>query len=211
MNQVNATNASQASLGVTICAAALIASFFMPWVSAFGFNASGFDITKLGSYANWLWIIPASAGLTLLVSLTNSDNRLVGFITGAIPLAALVYVFARAGQAEMPGFLRDVVTEGLTKVAGIGLWLTIACSVVIVLAALLGLQNSSVPNVANSMPRHDTEAPLMKAVEPSYVNEVSPAHHAATVGNKIASAFCPECGSKVSSNSSFCGECGQAL
>ena len=50
MSQVNTTNANQASLGITICAAALITSIFMPWVSAFGFNVSGFDITKLGSY-----------------------------------------------------------------------------------------------------------------------------------------------------------------
>lgn len=138
-----ASGATQSSLPITICAAGMIAAFFMLWASAFELNASGFDITKFGSHANWLWVVPAAAVLTVLVSLTSSDNRLVGFITGAIPICAVAWAYMQVGKADMPGALRSLLTDRLTQVAGIGFWLTMACGMSMLFAAALGVQKSS--------------------------------------------------------------------
>lgn len=134
----------QPSMGVLILASALLAAFFMPWLQVLGAGLSGYEIGRLGSYGNYAWIVPILAGFTITVSLARQNNRLLGAITGIAPLVVLLYAVTRvAGEAGPRGFGQLLDVAG--HVLSIGAYLTIICSLGLLIASMIPPQVQSSP------------------------------------------------------------------
>lgn len=111
--------------------------FFMPWYQLLGKGISGYNLGQLGSYGNYAWIIPILAGATVLLTFSGVNNRVVGSITGIVPLGAILYFLIRiASKGEGRAF--QYVLEVAGHVLSIGAWLTIIFSIAIIIAAFYG-------------------------------------------------------------------------
>jgi hypothetical protein len=132
---------------VLACAVGLLAAFFMPWVQLFGASMSGYNLGRLGSYANYAWIIPILTGATIWISLNGANNRVVGAVSGIVPLGAILYVLTRLGLAG--GSEATSGALNLTgRVLGVGAWLTIILSIAIIIAALVPPNATSDAHIA---------------------------------------------------------------
>lgn len=116
----------QRSLFARIAAFAMLAAFLLPWAQVFGFGGSGYQITKLGSYANLAWLVPAGGAAYLILAFAGSPQRhLTGIAAGLLPWVALLYGISK-------------VSTDLFQVLAIGAYITLAAG-----AALLVLSWSA--------------------------------------------------------------------
>ena len=115
-------------------ASGLLAAFFMPWVQLLGAGLSGYQIGNLGSYANFVWIIPILAGATVAVSLSGKDNRVVGGFAGIAPILALLYAFIRFCSEAGPNAAGQI-SEIAQHVFSIGAYLTLIFAVCLLVVA----------------------------------------------------------------------------
>ena len=122
----------------SVCAIAIVVAFFLPWAQLFGFSASGYGVTKLGSYANLLWLIPAAGLLALVLNLQASPHRTTGgVIAGLMPWLALVFAVADVGN-------------NLFHLLSIGAYVTLAASLTLLAKSALP---SAEPTAPSSLPR----------------------------------------------------------
>lgn len=132
----------QSSKYADICAGVLLVAFFLPWLQILGEGASAYDLTRLGSYANALWVVPTLAGITVAVSQVGGNNRPLAVITGIVTLAGIVYGFYQlAGVldvlgAEVTPEVADNIAELLAHSVAIGLYLTALASVGLIVFAV---------------------------------------------------------------------------
>lgn len=141
---------------VLVCAFGLLAAFFMPWFQFFGSGISGYNLGQLGSYGNYVWVIPILAGATILLSFSGINNRGIGIIAGMVPLGAILYGLLRIG-GEGGGRAIGNVLELAGQVLSIGAWLTIIFSISIIIAAVINKIGGS--NFALPMPDFSTLKP----------------------------------------------------
>jgi hypothetical protein len=115
-----------------ILAIVLIGCFFLPYYSAMGTNMSGFDIVK-SQGGDWKKYIPALiplSGLMLLIGALNNGNYPGGRGLWAwLPL--LTIIFMLIALPAIDGTPIKLVLKSLGKEYGIGLWVTIAASVIL--------------------------------------------------------------------------------
>lgn len=123
------------SMGVLVFSCGLMAGFFMPWLQIFGVGVSGYQIGRFGSYGNYTWIIPVLAGVTILMSLARMPNRGIGALTGLVPIGALGYALARIAEQSRPRGTEQIF-EIAQHVFSVGGYVTLACSVGLLLAAI---------------------------------------------------------------------------
>ena len=90
----------------------MIIFFFMPWAQLLGISVSGYDLQKLGSYGNLVWLIPVCSGITIAVGFYGKRQRELAQLTGALPILGLVYALVKVGP-------------DLFHVLGIGAYLTL--------------------------------------------------------------------------------------
>lgn len=83
---------------LVLCAAGLLASFFMPWVTILFGHPSGFDLQRLGDLHKLYWSIPVFSGVAIIAALTKRSQRTAAQIAGAVPYAILIYWLAKAGS-----------------------------------------------------------------------------------------------------------------
>jgi len=122
----------KSSKPVIVCAFGILAAFFMPWIQFLGAGISGYNLGQLGSYGNYFWVIPILAGATILISFSGINNRVIGFITGFVPLGAILYGLLKlAGNRDNA----DMVLRLAGQVLSIGGWLTIIFSIAIIIVA----------------------------------------------------------------------------
>jgi hypothetical protein len=126
---------------VIVFAIGLLVGFFLPWVQFLGFGISGYSLGKLGSYGNYAWIIPILASSTLIASFTGRDNRSIGTLTGVIPIVAILYLVANIIDGRRDA---EDILEILIQVISIGGWITIICSLGLLIGGSLP---SKVPEV----------------------------------------------------------------
>jgi hypothetical protein len=127
-------NKQSPSKPVLIFACCILGAFFMPWFQLFGFAVSGYNLGRLGSYGNYAWIVPILSGVTVITSLSGFGNRGIGALTGIVPLGAMIYGILRLGSGG-GGDALNGVAKIVGEVLSIGAYVTIFCSVGIVLAA----------------------------------------------------------------------------
>lgn len=122
---------------VFFCALGLFAAFLMPWIEGpAGLGMSGYSLGQLGSYANYAWVVPILAGATLFVSISGINNRVVGFVAGIVPIAAITYFLTRLTVEDGSDVTRGVL-DVAKNVLAIGAWLTLAFSVALIVASLV--------------------------------------------------------------------------
>ena len=121
----------QRALFAKIAAFVMLAAFLMPWTQVFGFGGSGYQITKLGSYANFAWLVPASATAYLILAIAGSPQRhLAGIAAGLLPWVALLYGISK-------------VTTDLFQVLAIGAYLTLIAAAVLLLLSWTALGDAA--------------------------------------------------------------------
>ncbi|NUM77077.1 hypothetical protein HUU40_22190 [candidate division KSB1 bacterium] len=120
----NQPTSSSARLNLeSICAAGMIAAFFLPWAQIFGFSASGYNLGKLGSYANLAWLIPGMSVAVIALRLAGKSIKIAALITGLMPFVGLLYGVSKIG-------------DKLFHVVGVGVYLTLALGLILILASL---------------------------------------------------------------------------
>lgn len=119
---------------VLLCAGVMIIAFFMPWVQFFGLGASGYALSKFASEGKFAWLIPIVAGITVLVSINGKDNRPIGIVAGVLPLVAALFGVMRLMEETGTAASRQILEIG-SNALGIGVWLTLAASIGIIVAA----------------------------------------------------------------------------
>jgi hypothetical protein len=117
-------------------AACLLVAFLMPWVEINHVGSSGLELAKLGSYGNYAWLIPIFATLTIVVSVSKTDNRVIGGLTGGIPLVALLYLYFRIRGEAGPEATIELL-KNAPHVLGIGAYLAIVASLCLIFAAVI--------------------------------------------------------------------------
>jgi len=122
-----------------ILAVVLIGCFFLAYFSFFGASISGYDLVfsggKSGGKGEWqkylLLLIPLS-GVLLLIGALNNENYPVGRnLLCWLPLLTVLYTVLISPMIE--GAAIGDVFKALGKGYGIGLWITIAASLVLAL------------------------------------------------------------------------------
>ncbi len=117
-----------------ILAVILIGCFFLAYFSFFGTDVSGYDLVFKGG-GDWqkyiLLLIPLS-GVLLLIGALNNDNYPLGRnLLCWLPLLTILYTVLISPVIE--GAAIGDVFKALGKGYGIGLWITIAASLVLAL------------------------------------------------------------------------------
>ncbi len=112
-----------------ILAVVLIGCFFLPYVSVMGMSASGFDAVK-GPGGDWKKYIPLLipiSGVLLLIGALNNGNYPLGrnFLCW-LPLLTCIFLLVID-----PLLISKVAIGDMVKVIGVGLWITVAASVVL--------------------------------------------------------------------------------
>lgn len=90
------------STGILVCATALTAAFFMPWVNLAGFGPSGYGIQDFfKGEALLLWAMPVLGVATLFLRSVPESQRGVAQMAGASPFLALGYGLHLLGEELM--------------------------------------------------------------------------------------------------------------
>ena len=123
-----------------ICAIAIIVAFFLPWLSLGFISFSGYDLPNLASSVSQFG---AAFSEDSSASSSGSNAWLV-YLVPLLAVAALGFeyleknsknLFLASGVVNLIGFIYALVeVEGEIGSFGVGLWLTILASVVMLLA-----------------------------------------------------------------------------
>jgi len=79
-------------------AAVLLASFFAPWATFLGGNISGLDIQKNFESYKFVWLVPAIAGVALVLNMAGLRTATVRRAAGGVPVAILIYSLNKFGS-----------------------------------------------------------------------------------------------------------------
>jgi hypothetical protein len=116
---------------ISIAAAALCISFFMPWVNILGANVSGMDIQKNFSSYRLVWLVPVLALITLLLAIAGQNTNVIRRIAGICPFIILAYALSQMGS-------------DLFQAVGAGGWLALIGGV-----ALICIPNARKPTISS--------------------------------------------------------------
>ena len=83
---------------ISIAAAAVFFSFFLPWVNILGANISGMDIQKNFSDYRLVWLVPVLAVITFLLNFAGQKTNLVRRLAGLCPFVILAYALSQMGS-----------------------------------------------------------------------------------------------------------------
>ena len=103
---------------ISLCAAALVGAFFLPWVSILGGKISGLDIQKNVSSYKLVWLMPALGLLVLLLNMANQSTNLIRRVAALCPFAILFYSLTQSGT-------------DLFQILDVGAWLALLVGVVL--------------------------------------------------------------------------------
>ena len=82
---------------VSLCAAALCVSFFLPWINFLGNSLNGFSIQKNFESYRIIWLIPILAVLAFVLNCAGQNTSVIRRIAGLCPFAILVYALNNVG------------------------------------------------------------------------------------------------------------------
>jgi hypothetical protein len=98
---------------IAVTGLALIAGFFLPWISFGGLGASGWFFASHSSASAFIWLIPVGGIAMVATALTGS--RYAKVTSAAVGLALVGYAVVKT-------------VHSFFSTTGIGLWLVIAAS-----------------------------------------------------------------------------------
>lgn len=124
------TQSTTARNVISMSAAVLGASFFMPWVAFWGGSASGLEIQKHADSYKLVWLLPALAGITLVMNIVGVPTSITRRIAGLVPFAILAYSLSKTGS-------------DLFQILSWGGWVALAAGIALIVA----------PSPAKSQPK----------------------------------------------------------
>ena len=80
---------------ISLCAAGLGVSFFLPWANVLFGTLSGFDLQKLGDQHRLLWAIPIFCVVTIIAGFAKQSQKHVAQIAGSLPFIVGVYWYLK--------------------------------------------------------------------------------------------------------------------
>jgi hypothetical protein len=83
---------------ISTASAALLLSFFTPWITFFDGNLSGLDIQKNFESYRLVWLMPTLASLTFILSIAGLGTGLMRQLAGLSPFAILAYSLHEIGS-----------------------------------------------------------------------------------------------------------------
>lgn len=110
----------------------LIGCFFLPYASLMGVNISGYDsvFSGAGDWKKYILLLIPISGLMLLIGAVNNGNYILGRGLWAwLPLLTVLYMIIV--EPLMNGAKIGDIFKMIGKGYGIGLWITIAASLVL--------------------------------------------------------------------------------
>ncbi|MEM7446187.1 MAG: hypothetical protein AAF414_22900 [Pseudomonadota bacterium] len=139
-----------ARLPAIICATLLIVTFFLPWIQAFAYALSGFDMAlmpltepmRYGGPLYALWLVPLFSLLAVLFAAIRwGPVRLMAGFSGLVLLLVFGYFMVMG---------RDIGGTSPVQVIGFGLWIAVISALAALLVALgiLRVPTSQTPKEA---------------------------------------------------------------
>lgn len=110
----------------------------------FGESLSGYNIGRIGSYGNYVWVVPVLAVITIIMSLQKMPNRVIGAVTGIVPLAAILYAIFRIQEAAGTRAAEEILGMSM-HLLSVGAYLTIACSIGLIITTMFYHPRVSLP------------------------------------------------------------------
>src|SRR5688500_1891923 len=98
---------------IAVAGLALIAGFFLPWISFGGLGASGWFFATNGPWSAFIWLVPVGGLAMFLTAITGSKHARL--TSGAVGLALVGYAVVKT-------------VHSFFATTGIGLWLVIAAA-----------------------------------------------------------------------------------
>ena len=83
---------------INLCAVALGACFFAPWMTILWAKPSGFDFQKTDQSAKLLWCLPIFSAITLCAGLMGKSQKEVAQLAGITPFIILGYGLSQSGK-----------------------------------------------------------------------------------------------------------------
>ncbi len=171
----------------------ILVSFFLPWTQLLGLGLSGYDLAKLGSYANWVWVVPLSACFLLYHCIAGNSVVRAQYFAGIAPWLGLLYGLVKVG-------------ENLFHILSIGAYLTL------IAASALLAQNSSENSqdflsiltfglLGNPSAKASQQTSL-----PDDTLEISP--ETPPVDDALDETACLECSTVIPAGTKSCPKCG---
>ena len=115
-----------------VLAIVLIGCFFLPYFSLFGMSISGFDTVKApgGSWQKYIMLLIPLSGILLLIGAVNNENYPLGRnLLCWLPLLTIIFLVIISPLID--GVAIGDIFKALGQGYGIGLWVTIAASLVL--------------------------------------------------------------------------------
>ena len=104
---------------VSLSAAALFFSFFMPWINLLGATLNGFAIQKNFESYRIILLIPLLAVISLVLNIAGQKTSVIRRLAGLCPFAILVFTLNKLGNE-------------LFQAMGFGAWLALAAGAALV-------------------------------------------------------------------------------
>ena len=82
---------------VSVSAAALCVSFFLPWINFLGNSLNGFSIQNNFESYRIVWLIPILAAIALALNMAGQKTSVIRRLAGLCPFAILVYALNNVG------------------------------------------------------------------------------------------------------------------
>jgi hypothetical protein len=108
---------------VSLSAATLCFSFFLPWINFLGASLNGFTIQKNFESYRIIWLIPLLAGIALVLNMAGHKASAIRRLAGLCPFAVLIYALNNVGghlfeAMEFGGWLALAAGAALMFVPG---------------------------------------------------------------------------------------------
>jgi len=149
---------------IAILAIAILAAFFMPWISVSDptgrtgvqLSMTGLDIARGSETANtvmdknhidkiagvpiqvWFWALPVLALVTVLTAGKGAVARLMGVVTGAYPLGWIAFGISKIPEKERSNFFQGL-GDNFSKFLGVGAYVILLGSVLLLIFGLAGV------------------------------------------------------------------------
>ncbi len=83
---------------IALISAALLVSFFLPWTHILGANVTGLDIQKNFDSYKLVWLLPATAGLSLIMTIIGRGEEIMRQVAGVVPFIIAIYSYSKFGN-----------------------------------------------------------------------------------------------------------------
>jgi len=123
---------------ISICAALLTFSFFMPWVSIEGVSASGYQFSELARLLDFprgqiVWAVPALGAVALVGGLYRKAHQWLAILAGTVPICVFIYLVVKAGHYK----------GDLFSMLSFGSWLMLVMGVALIFLGIAELAKTS--------------------------------------------------------------------